>query len=46
MTGAILSGPHATVGFGALILKRMSDEERALKSSGSSLQTGSYPATQ
>ena len=30
MSGALLSGPIATIGFGLLILKRLKIEERAL----------------
>jgi len=35
MSGALVGGPLVTLGFGALILKRIAVEERALRSSGS-----------
>jgi len=35
MSGAVLGGPLATLGFGALILKRIAVEDRALRSRGS-----------
>jgi methyltransferase len=36
MSGALVAGPLGTLGFGALILKRISVEERALHTAGSS----------
>src|SRR5580765_7528384 len=36
ISGALLAGPLVTLGFGALILKRISVEERALRAAGSS----------
>jgi methyltransferase len=35
MSGAIVTGPLALAGFGALILKRIGVEERALRAGGS-----------
>jgi methyltransferase len=39
MTGAVLSGPAAVVGFGVLMKKRMAVEERALAAGGSPTRT-------
>jgi methyltransferase len=41
MSGAIVAGPLATIGFGGLILTRIGIEERALRSASASRATGS-----
>jgi hypothetical protein len=39
MSGALVAGPLATLGFGALILTRIGIEERALRSASTSRVT-------